>query len=592
MLNGRIYRAAWLPALIALVVAALSLGHRPGALSSTLAPDAFDGARAAQTLSELAREYPNRRPGSGGDNALALHLEQMISGLSGAAGGGFHVRVQSLEAQTVDGQRQLSTVIAQRPGSSAAAAIVILAHRDAIASGSAAELSATAVLLELARVLASRETAHTIILVSTSGGSGGDGGAQDFAAHVAGPLDGAIVLGDLASGRGGKPAVVSYSDGLGGAPMVLTRTVAHAIAQQFGSEPSPPGLPAQFVHLAFPLAVGEQGPLNAQGIGAVLVGFGGEAAASPSAPVSPAQIENSGRAVLNAIDALDGGGEMTSSPQSLLPLGRDTIPAWAVRLLVGALLLPIALVAVDALARVRRHRERVAPWALWALSCGLPFLLCAVLAILLGLLGIIGTSPTAPVLARAAPLDGSAWLVLILLVVVFVCAWWGRQRLLARLGAIGSPSGAAAAVALLLVLVTVVAVVWVANPFAAALLVFALHPWLVLISPQLRPGRAIGLAVLAFGTLPCVLLVIYYASALGAGPLQALWLAVLMLTGGHLGILGALLASTVCGAIVALGLIVIRGALPTVASPAVSIRGPISYAGPGSLGGTKSALHR
>lgn len=587
MLNGRIYRAAWLPALIALVVAALSLGHRPGAMSTTLAPDAFDGAQASQTLVELARQYPDRRPGSSGDDALAQHLAQTISSLSGTAGVGFHVRVHRFEGQTMEGQRQLSTVIAQRPGSSGAAAIVILAHRDATASSSPSGLSGTAVLLELARVLVSRETARTIILVSTSGGSGGDAGAQDFAAHVPGPLDGAIVLGDLSTRSGGEPSVVSYSDGLGGAPIVLAGTVAHALAEQFGAEPQAPGLAAQFAHLAFPLAVGEQGPLDAQGVGAVLVGAGGEGA---SAAAGSAQIENAGRAVLSAIDALDGGAEV-GAPQSVLLLGRDTIPAWAIRLLVAALLLPIALVAVDALARVRRRRERAGQWALWALSCAVPFFLCAVLAIVLGLVGV-GASPPAPVPARAAPLDGSAWLLLIVLAVVFAGVWLWRPMLLARLGVGEPPTTAAAAVGVLLVLVGSSVVVWVANPFAAALLVFALHPWLVLISPELRPGRWLGFGLLLFGLLPCVLLVLYYASALGAGPLQALWIAVLMLTGGHLGILAGLLASVLCGAVVALALIVVRGRLHTTAPVGVSIRGPVSYAGPGSLGGTEPALHR
>lgn len=590
MLNGRIYRAAWLPALIALVVAALSLGHRPGALSSTLAPDAFDGAQAAQTLTELAREYPDRKPGSSGDDELARHLAQSISSLSAGAGVGFHVRVQRFEGQTMQGQRQLSTVIAQRPGSSAAAAIVILAHRDAADSPSMSGLSATAVLLELARVLASRETKRTIVLVSSSGGSSGDAGAQDFAAAVSQPIDAAIVLGDLTSSGGGEPSVVPYSDGLGGAPLLLSATVAHAVAAQFGAESKTPGLAAQFAHLAFPLAVGEQGPLDQRGIAAVLLAAAGEGAAQAPARVGSAQIENSGRAVLSAIDALDGGGEV-GAPQSGLPLGRDTIPAWAIRLLVGTLLLPILLVAVDALARVRRRRERVGPWVAWVLSCALPFLVCAVLAILLGLLGI-GASPPMPVLASAAPLDGSAWLILIGLAVVFVAVWFSRPVLLARAGAVQAPTTAAAAVALLLVLVTSSIVVWLANPFAAALLVFALHAWLLLISPELRPGRLVGFTLLAFGALPCVLLVLYYAAALGAGPLQALWIAVLMLSGGHLGLLAALLASIFCGAIVALALIVVRGKLHTTAPVAVSIRGPVSYAGPGSLGGTESALHR
>ena len=60
---------------------------------------------------------------------------------------------------------------------------MILAHRDASARGAEAELSGTAALLELARVFAARETQRTIVLVSTSGGSGGDAGAADFVAQ-------------------------------------------------------------------------------------------------------------------------------------------------------------------------------------------------------------------------------------------------------------------------------------------------------------------------------------------------------------------------------------------------------------------------
>ena len=50
----------------------------------------------------------------------------------------------------------------------------------------------------LLRVFAARETQRTIVLVSTSGGSGGDAGAVDFAEAHDGPLDAAIAVGDLA----------------------------------------------------------------------------------------------------------------------------------------------------------------------------------------------------------------------------------------------------------------------------------------------------------------------------------------------------------------------------------------------------------
>src|SRR5262249_45835609 len=153
-------------------------------------------------------------------------------GLGGTAGGGFTVHTHRFSAQTIDGERTLTSVIAQRPGSTNATPIVILAHRDAATGGARAELSGTAALLELARGFASRETQRTIVLVSTSGGSSGDAGAADFVARHAGPFDAAIVLGDLAGSARRTPLVIPYSDASGGsAPARLQRTVADAIKQ-------------------------------------------------------------------------------------------------------------------------------------------------------------------------------------------------------------------------------------------------------------------------------------------------------------------------------------------------------------------------
>src|SRR4051794_21215148 len=154
MLNGRLYRAALLPFLFALAIAAFSLSGRPRALTSTLAPDAFEGTRAFTELKSLAASYPDRRPGSAGDGALSRYIARALEGLGGTSGGGFSVHTRSVEGQTIDGSRSLTTVIAQRPGSTNASPVVILAHRDAAARGSEAELSGTAALLELARVFA------------------------------------------------------------------------------------------------------------------------------------------------------------------------------------------------------------------------------------------------------------------------------------------------------------------------------------------------------------------------------------------------------------------------------------------------------
>jgi hypothetical protein len=592
MLNGRIYRAAWLPAFVAVVVAALSFGHWPGVLSTSLAPDAFNGPQAVQTLSSLAREFPDRRAGSLSDDHLAERIAQIIRGFSSAQNSGFQVRTHRFMGQTAEGERTLSTVLAERPGSTASSPIVILAHRDSTARKSLDGLSGTAVLLEIARVLSSRETNRTVILLSTSGGSGGDAGAAEFAADARRPIDAAIVIGDLGSSGTHAASVISYSEGLGGAPLQLTRTVAHAIAQESVKEPGSPGLGSQFAHLAFPLAVGEQGPLNTRGIAAVLVQAGGESEATPRAMMAPAQIESSGRAILGALGALDGGPDIPAGQETVLLLGANTIPSWAVRLLVGAMLLPLLLVALDAFARVRRRREPVVPWAGWALLCAAPFLFCALFVVLLGKIHAIGASPPAPVPARAVPLGSSAVAALTVTALLFVACWVGRIRISRRIG-VGKPSEhAAAGVAVLLLLVATSGLVWLVNPFASALLVLATHLWLILASPEQRPRRVLSVPVLVLGLLPWALLLGYYAHQLGAGVLSGAWIVVLMLTGGHLGVLATAVASIFSGCVVALALIVLGGGTKVTGTAAVTIRGPISYAGPGSLGGTEPTLSR
>ena len=107
------------------------------------------------------------------------------------------------------------------------------------------------------------------MLVSTSGGSGGNAGARDFAAHATtwagGPIDAAIVLGDLAGRRPAQPFLAPFSDAPGVAPQLLQRTVARR-ARPAGRA-SPPARPTPLdtlAQLSFPLAAGEQGPLDAR----------------------------------------------------------------------------------------------------------------------------------------------------------------------------------------------------------------------------------------------------------------------------------------------------------------------------------------
>ncbi|HEY2535602.1 MAG TPA: M28 family peptidase [Solirubrobacteraceae bacterium] len=603
MLNGRIYRAAFAPFAIALAIAAFSLSARPAPLHSTLAPDAFDGHRALGEAQRLAAEYPNLRPGSAADERLARRVAQTIEGLGGTAGGGFSVRTRRISAQTIAGEQTLRTVIAQRPGATGESPIVILAHRDDAARSSAASLSGTAALIEFARVFAARETRRTIVLVSTSGGSGGDAGAADFVAHaLPGAGDAAIVLGDLASTRIRTPLVVPYSDGYGSAADELQRTVTDAISQEAGLHPGAPSALGQLAHLTFALAPGEQGVLAAGGLPAVLVQSSGERPPRAGTPVSAERMEGLGRGVLNAIDALDVAPDIRSAPQTGLVLTHQIVPGWALRLLIGTLLLPVAAVLLDGLARARRRREPFGRWGWWTLICALPFFACALFAILLGALGGIAAAPPIPPPAGAMSLDGAAVTASLSCVAVLGLCWLAWPTLVRRLKLPvrpipEAPGVDASGIVALSVLLILACLVWLLDPYAALLIIPGLHLLLPIASPERRPRPLGGLALIALSLVPLGLLIAFYAHELGYGPGAVLWTATLLLAGGHVGVLAALVWSCAFGCAVAISLVALTPPADLVGlgapeHPEVSIRGPLSYAGPGSLGGTDSALRR
>jgi hypothetical protein len=597
VLSGRLYRAALLPIPLALAIAAFSLGSRPQPLRSSLAPDAFSGARAFTEMNTLALQYPDRRPGSPGDQALAAHIARDLQGLGGTAGGGFQVRTQSLSAQTIDGRRTLETVVAERPGATNASPIAIVAHRDAAGAGARAELSATAALLGLAQVFATRETKRSILLVSTSGGSGGDGGAADFAASRGGSLDAAIVLGDLAAAHVREPVVVPYSDGLGSAPPLLQRTVDDAIARETGTQPAAPSLAGQLAHLAFPYSVGEQGPLQQHGAPALLIQASGERGAAASEAVSEERLEALGRATLSSVDALDGAQDLEGASQSALLVQRKTFPEWALRLLVVALLAAPLVTAVDALARVRRRGMAAARWTLWTLACAGPFAICALFLRALGASGVLPVAAAVPFPPAGLALDATSVAGVAAAASTLTLGWLLWPALVRRAGLRVAPDSEATGVIVLLTLLCAAVVVWAVNPFAALLIVPAAHAWLLLAAPDLRPRRGAALALVAVGLLPLLALIGFYADTLGLGLGKLLWSGTLLFAGGHIGIAGSLVWAVVLGCAAAMAMVALREP-PGPREPdldeeiRVTIRGPLGYAGPGSLGGTESALRR
>jgi hypothetical protein len=583
MLDLRIYRAAFIPVVLALVVVAFSLQTRPRPISATLPPDAFDGARAARLVGDLAERYPDRGPGSAGDLALAGSVQRTF------AAAGFHVDTHDVEARTIDGERTLRTVVGERPGRSNRR-IVVLAHRDAASAPALAELSGTASLLELTRLFAGRTTRRTLTLVSTSGGSGGAAGAANWAERVQGPVDAVVVLGDLGGERERRPQVVGWSNTRGMAPQRLLRTVEQAVRQEAG----PPGGsdPAmQLLRLAFPLTVSEQGVLLARGLPAVLLGASGELGPEAGDGVSARRLETLGRAALRSVTALGDGPEIEpSGPESVVVLRNQELPGWAVRLLAGVLLLPPLVAGVDGLFRVRRRREAVLPWVGWVLATAVPFLVAALLLAGLRVTGLL-TAPGAPVAPGRIPVSiGALIAVVAVLALAFLLLWPYAAR---RLG-LGRPEAAGAAAAVGLVTVAVTAIVWLRNPYAALFLVPAAHLWLLSLDPGLVVPRVVRLAGVLIGLVPLLLAALAYGVALDAGPIDLAWMGLLLVAGGHVGLVSLLLWSAIGACAITAVAIVVRGT-GGAGRPRrgdVRSRGPLSYAGPGSLGGTDSALRR
>jgi hypothetical protein len=596
MLDVRVYRAAFLPALVALFVAAFSLADRPAPATTEAAADAFDGERAfggraplRNSLAELAGSFPDRRPGTADDAALADRVADTLS-----RGRGFRV------ARETAGE--VETVIGVRPGLSSRR-IVVLAHRDAFESPGLAELSGTAALLELARVFRARELRKTLVLVSTSGATDGFTGARAWAEEASdGGVEGVIVLGDMASARVSKPWVVPWSLGPGAAPLALQRTVENAVRAEAG-RPGGSRATAQWIRRALPFTVSEQGVIADESLPVVMLGASGERGPEPGARVRRGRLERFGRAALRAVIAIDAAGPaqddraaaappFSAGPQGIVTM-RNVLPDWAVRLLVGTLLLPAFLTALDGFFRVRRRHLAVGPWLVWLSATALPVLLAWLWARALGLTGAL-EPPEAPVLPLPELERGGA-VALGSIAFVLALGWFGiRPLLLSRAGARSSPAAGSLAAASGAVLCTLAAVVWAANPYAAALLLPAAHLWLFASAPQTRLVGWWGVAAVAAGVLPLAFAAVYYMRALGLDPLELSWMTLLSAASGQLSGPVAFVAATLLACLAAL-LVVMRTRRRVAAGAEpepLRTRGPASYAGPGSLGGTESALRR
>lgn len=590
MIEPRIYRAAFAPAILAVVLVMFTLESRPGPLPQGLPADVvFGGSSGSLTAARIVAAARDRRAGSAGDRRTAGLVSDVFRRQ------GFTVEVDRFASH----DRDLVNVVGRRAGKSRRQ-IVVVADRDATgvpdAAGSASD---TATLIELARVFQGRPSNKTLVLASVDGGALGEVGAARLGSAVGGPglVDGVVVVSSLGYGGPDRPAVVSWSNDTARAGLRLQRTAAESLRAETDAVAPGASTGGQLARLSFPLGLGAQGVLLDDGYDAVRIAGGGElqdTSASRVENIDPKRLGVGGRAALRTVTALDQARSRGEGASTSVTAVSQVMPGWVLSVLGLALILPALVASVDAFARVRRRRSAVSAWLAWLGAGTLAFLLGVGLARFLDLVGAID-SPAAPVGPRLSALGIGPIAALAAAALAVGLAW----VLLRRLATAADPDlrdpaapGAAVVVGLALSLCTLA--LWLVNPFSALIMVPALHLWSLAVLVDPAPGRRGRLALVAGGLVLPALLVIYELSILSIDPLSGAWYLMLLVAGGHIGALSALLGciyAAVLGCVVSI-------ALSTPAEPKrppreiPKVRGPAGYAGPGSLGGTDSALRR
>ena len=381
---------------------------------------------------------------------------------------------------------------------------------------------------------------------------------------------------------------------------MLRNTLASALASQVAPHSTGTSVAGQLAHLAFPFTLSEQGPFGARGIPAVTLSLSGDRAPAADEPTTADQMTTMGRSVLLAINAIDNGPQVPRAAPYVLFQGK-VIPAWAIRLLVLAFILPVLVATIDGLARARRRGHSIIRAIVWVLASAVPFVLATLLIVAARVAGVLDTAPPGPVAGGAVPLHTSGIVMLFAVAVVIALAFFAARPFVIWLGGAkrvakvrdGASDCLGASAALLLVMCVTALAIWVTNPFAAAFVIPALHLWMWLVDPEVRLHPAGAAALLLAGLIPPALLVLFYAHELSLGPVDVLWNGLLLIAGGQLALVVAIEYSVLLGCLVSAVLITRRKlSAPRPEDAPVTVRGPITYAGPGSLGGTESALRR
>jgi hypothetical protein len=594
----RIYRASFVIGLFALLVLMFSLQERPRPLGAALAPDAFDGTAAYSETARLLDRYPDRKPGSAGDEGVGNLVETRFRAL------GFETSRDAFNGDFDGNDVRMSNVIGLLNAPSDRQ-VVVMAPRDAGARPGASSASSTAVLLELAEALDASSRKKTFVFVSTDGSSADSAGAKRFVDSYPDKdkVDAVLVLEDPGAAGVRRPFLLPWSSSSGRASLQMLRTAEAALTREGDVRPGTESWAAQFLRQAWPLTLREQGPLVAGGLDAVTLTSHGEVprdgARDTLDSLSEVRLSLFGRAAFASVLAFDGARKFDPSPRRYVVAGRKVIPDWAISLLAVGLVLPALIASVDGFARSRRRALPIGRRIRWALAAAPPFALTLAATFVFQIAGWLPDSASSALAPASKPGSGESVLALGVLMLLFALCWFLVRPAVAGRGAwvTGPGSGRlampdpATTTAVSLLVSTEVLLVCAFNPFTALLLVPAAHLCVLAALPEGPRRSLMGAGTLAVALLLPLVAIVYYGIRLDLG-LDPSSYALMLVGAASASPWTALLFSLLAGTLTSALLVDVARFATREADSSITVRGPVTYAGPGSLGGTESALRR
>ncbi len=546
MLNRRLYLQSWLVAIVALLVAFLTLEPppedvEPNGVATFVAADAV---RAAEDFAKVA---PLRAPGTPGAQAGISWVQARFRELDQ----GNRVAVQPFVARVRGDTLSLANVFFTQPAGAETKSqrnILIVGRRDT-PRGVAGGASSTAMLVELARTTAKSRYRHRLIFLSVDGTSLGNAGLRWYLRSVQRSRIAGVIILDAPGEATGRELHL-WSGGAGKQALAL-RQLAERSVQSAGFVANPlPSIGEQLVRLAAPETRGDQRAAIDLGVPAVTISGRDEGVLPADAStLDPARVDAAGTATLHLINRIDAVERVHIPDAALAYAGRVLRPSVG-RLALLLFALPVLVMALDAAARVRRARVRLSVGlraVAWRFVTPLVVLFLAHVLTMWDVLRppSVGRPPSPAELS----IGGRAVLVVLFLGLVACVLWlWVRPRVSAA-GA--NPPAEAAGALVWLGIITLVA--WWLTPFALVLILPAAHAALAATVAHHRwqVGALCALALAA-----PIAVVLLTASAIDRNPLFAVWYLCETSVSGARGLAGPVLAVLVGVCVWSLGTLV------------------------------------